>query len=362
MACEIVEKVRSVIGGGEHALHEPLLQGNEKAYVNEVLTSGHLSAGSWVARLEDLFADFLGARYAIAVVNGTCGLHAAIQTLPKKNIYRIPSLTFVATANAFSFGNNKVRFVEYDRYADCPVDVLGHPHFQITDIRDSSQALGSKIHGQYIGSRGTCIFSFNQNKIITGGSGGIITTDDEGIARELRRLVTTAKIEHSYKTAHDAVAYNYRMSDITAAILVAQMEQLPLILQAKRALAMQYKKVFGAAFWDEPAFVENPYQDINRDRSATSHSIVLQIPGMHQKREKPQSNFWLNAIKVPEDNLYADIEALRKEGIMAKPLYEPIHRLQPYKDCEHDDLRKTEKLVRETILLPSSPKLGLRYL
>ncbi len=327
---EIVEKVRSVIGNGRHLLHEPFLQGNEKAYVGEVLASGHLSAGSWVNRLEDFVADFIGARYAIAVTNATCGLHAMIAVLPKKEVYRIPSLTFVATANAFALGGNKVHFVEYLGYADCPVDILGHPHFQITNMRDSAQALGSKRYGRYVGSQGTCVFSFNQNKIITGGSGGMVVTDDEGIAREIRRLVTTAKIDHAYKTAHDAVAFNYRMSDVTAAILVAQMEQLPLILRAKRALAMQYKKVFGNDFWDEP--------------------------------EGAESNFWLNAIRVPENELYPSIEALHKKGILAKPLYEPIHCLSPYRDCVRDDLHRTEALVKKTILLPSSPRLGLKFL
>lgn len=327
---EILGKVRAVIGGGKHSLHEPLLQGNEKAYVGEVLASGHLSAGSWVARLEDYLADFIGARYAIAVTNATCGLHAMISVLPKRDIYRIPSLTFVATANAFAYGNHKIKFVEYLGYADCPVDVLGHPHFQITDMRDSSQALGSKRHGRYIGSQGTCVFSFNQNKILSAGGGAVIVTEDEGIAKEIRHLVTTGRIDHPYKTAHDRVAFNYRMSDVTAAILVAQMERLPLILKAKRALAMQYKKVFGNDFWDEPNGAE--------------------------------SNFWLNAVAVPEDELYANVEALHAAGIMAKPLYEPIHKLAPYKDCERDDMCKTEALVRKIILLPSSPKLGLKYL
>jgi perosamine synthetase len=327
---EIVEKVRSVIGGGKHLLHEPLIGENEAKYVKQVLDSGHLSAGPWVTKFEELLANFIGAKYAVAVMNATCGLHAMIMVMPKKNVYRIPSLTFIATANAFSYGNHKIHFVEYLSYADCPVDVLGHPHFQLSDMRDSAQALGSRRYGRYVGSQGTCVFSFNQNKILSGGGGAIITTDDEGIAKEIRHLVTTGKIEHAYKTTHDRVAFNYRMSDVTAAILVAQLEQLPLILKAKRALAIQYKKIFGADFWDEP--------------------------------EGAESNFWLNAVSVPEDELYMDIDALHVAGIKAKPLYEPIHRLKPYKDCPHDDLHRTEALVRKMILLPSSAKLGLKYL
>jgi perosamine synthetase len=330
MEAEIVQKVRSVIGSGKHLLHSPLIGENEAKYVKQVLDSGHLSAGHWAEKFEERLANFVGAKYAVAVMNATCGLHAMITVLPKKEVYRIPSLTFVATANAFSYGNHKIHFVEYDGYADCPVDVLGHPHFQVGGMRDCAQALGSKRNGNYIGSQGTCVFSFNQNKILSGGGGAIITTDDKAIAKEIRHLATTGKIEHAYKTAHDRVAFNYRMSDVTAAILVAQLEQLPLILRAKRALAMQYKKVFGDDFWDEPVGAE--------------------------------SNFWLNAVSVPEDELYVHIEALQAAGIQAKPLYDPINRLAPYKDFPCDDLWRTDKKVRETILLPSSPKLGMRFL
>jgi perosamine synthetase len=326
---EIVDKVRSVIGGGKHLLHTPLLAGKEAEYTKQVIASGHLSAGKWVSDFEDKFANFIGAKYAIAVMNATCGLHAMITVMPKKEEYRIPSLTFVATANAFAYGGHKIRFVEYDGYADCPVDFLGHPHFQLANMRDSAQALGSKRYGNYVGSQGTCVFSFNQNKVITGGGGGIVTTDDEGIAKEIRHLVTTAKIPHEYKTAHDAIAYNYRMSDLTAAVLTAQLEQLRYILTAKRALAMQYKKVFGPDFYDEPHDAE--------------------------------SNFWINAVRVPEDELYDAIEALHKVGIAAKPMYDGIHTLAPYKDCPRDPLHRTEKMIKTMILLPSSPHLGMAY-
>lgn len=335
---QIVEIVRSVIGGGTHLLHAPYLCGKEQEYVSKVIQSGHLSAGKWVTVFEDKLASFVGARHAIAVTNGTCGLHAAITVLYRdKKKLRIPSLTFVATANAVAYGGHEIEFVEHDTYGDVVVDVMGHPHFNIgCPLRDAAQALGSKRYGEYVGQTGTAVFSFNQNKIITTGGGGMVVTDDEDVAKAIRHLVTTARVDHPWETAHNAVAFNYRMSDVTAAIGVAQMEQLPIILQAKRALAMKYKEAFlsvkGVTFWDEA--------------------------------ENAKSNFWLNAIILEDESVLEPcLQALHGQGIQARPLWEPIHRLPMYAGCARDgSLDQTEKLARRVICLPSSPHLGMRYL
>lgn len=336
METKIIEAIRDVIDSGAHLLHQPYLEGKEQEYVRKVLASGHLSAGGWVDKFECDLAAFIGAKHCVAVTNATCGLHAIVTAMPKLDEYRMPSLTFVATANALAYGGNKIRFVEHYAYADVVVDLLGHPHFNVgSHIRDAAQALGSKRDGRYVGSVGTAVFSFNQNKIITGGSGGAIVTDDHELAKKIRHLVTTARVDHKWETSHNAVAFNYRMSDVTAAILCAQLEALPLILKAKRALAMKYKEAFsgvsGVTFWDEPSGC--------------------------------RSNFWLNAIRLEDESrLIPCLEALHKEGILTKPLYEPIHRLPMYADYPRDDLSKTEDLLKRTILLPSSPRLGMRFL
>ena len=337
---EIVEKVQSVIGKEPALLHAPWLVGNESNYARTVIESGHLSAGKWVDRFQDEFCERIGCKYAIAVVNATCGLHALYRNIYGEDKFGksrllMPSLTFVATANAAVLAGRTPYFTDIGDYSQVEVLFLGHPvvrnpRVNPPEIIDAAQALGTKYKGKYIGAEGICVFSFNQNKIITGGGGGMITTNDKGLADELKHVVTTAKINHPYKTAHDMVGFNYRMSDVTAAILCAQLENLTTIVAAKRALAKEYKKVFGEAFWGEP--------------------------------EGAESNFWLNAITVKPEDIYPSIEALQSAGIQAKPLYEPIHRLPAFKDCQHDNLDKTEALVTMTILLPSSPHLGVKYL
>lgn len=333
----IVQAVRKIAGEGKLLLHEPLFIGNESKYVQQVLESGHISAGPWVDRFEQQLAQFIDARYAIAVMNGTCGLHAVITAMSKgeKKQYRIPALTFVATANAVTYGGNTIKFVEYDTYCDIAVDVLGHGAFNTgAPIRDAAQALGSKRYNEYVGRTGTAVFSFNQNKIITTGGGGMIVTDDEALAKEIKHLVTTARVNHRWETSHNAVAWNYRMSDMSAALGVAQLEQLPRILKAKRALAEAYMHAFegmpGVKFWKEP--------------------------------EGAKSNYWLNSIILDDpDELEPTLEALHSNGIFARPLWQPIHQLPMYQDCERDPLTVTEDLYKRTICLPSSPKLGLVY-
>lgn len=330
-----IKDIRSVIGKGPHELHSPLLEGNEQKYMTMVLNSGHLAAGRWVDRFERELASFIGANHAIAVMNGTCGLHAAISVLPKIAEYRIPSLTFVATANAVSYGQNKIRFVEYNAYSDIAVDLLGHPHFNVgAMIKDAAQSLGSKLHNRYTGSQGTAVFSFNQNKIITTGGGGMVVTDNADVARNIRHLVTTARVQHKWETSHNAVAFNYRMSDMSAAVGVAQLEQLPTIIAAKRALAQKYIDVFSN----------------NKDVSP----II--------EEENMVSNYWLNAVKLKDPSyLEPTLEALHAEGIKARPLWQGIHSLPMYQHCARNDLAATEKMINSVICLPSSPKLGMRY-
>lgn len=331
----LVGAIRSVIGPGRHLLHEPLMIGNEEKYVKEVLASGHLSAGPWVERFEYEFAKLIGAKHAVAVINATSGLHAVITVMPKLAEYRIPSLSFVATANAVAYGGHKIRFVEFYTYCDVAVDFLGHPHFNVgAVIQDAAQSMGSKFHGSYTGSHGTAVFSFNQNKIITTGGGGMITTDNEAMAKELKHLVTTARVWHKWETSHNSVAWNYRMSDLSAAVGVAQLEQFSTILKAKRALGHKYIEVLSEVEGITP--------------------IV--------ERERTQSNFWLNAF-VLKDHTRRDevLDALHAEGILARPLWTPIHRLPMYSHCEKNDLTDTDAYWQSVICLPSSPKLGLQH-
>lgn len=331
----LIRAIRHVIGPGQHLLHQPLLQGNEEKYVKEVLASGHLSAGVWVDKFEKAFAARIGARHAVAVMNATSGLHAAVTAMPQLSEYRLPSLTFVATANALAYGGRAMRFVEYFGYCDIAVDILGHPHFCLgAPLRDAAQSLGTKWHDQYIGATGTAVFSFNQNKIISTGGGGMIVTDDAKLAQELRRLVTTARVWHKWECAHNAVAFNYRMSDVTAAIGCAQLEQLTPILAAKRALALKYIEVFSDIKGIKPII----------------------------EPAKAESNYWMNAITLDDPAMLQPVlEQLHAEGIQARPVPTPIHMLEMYRDTPRDDLKKTEEYHAKVICLPSSPILGMKY-
>lgn len=332
---KIISAIRHVVGAGEHLLHKPLLMGNEQKYVNEVLASGHLSAGGWVTRFEREFARYIGAKHAIAVMNGTSGLHAVVSIMPKLEAYRMPALTFVATANALAYGDNKISFVEYDSYTDIAVDILGHPHFNAgAMVRDAAQSLGSKINGRYTGSQGTCIFSFNQNKIITTGGGGMVTTDDDALAEEIKHRVTTARVAHPWETAHNAVAWNYRMSDLSAAVGVAQLEQLDTILIFKRALALKYIETFKNVGGIDP---------------------IVEPTGA-------ESNYWLNAVRLKDASMMEPIlEELHAQGIKARRMWTPIHMLPMYRSCQHADMRRTIDYFNTVICLPSSPALGMRY-
>lgn len=326
--------MRSVIGEGPHALHQPYLAGREQEYTAQVIASGHLSAGKWVERFENELAAFVGARHAIAVCNATCGLHVALVAAgyDDRFTHKIPALTFVATANAAYEARCGITFCEPED-ATLPVSILGRPLESTKGyVWDTAQALGTRG----IGNRSElAVFSFNQNKIITTGGGGAVTTNDGMMAGRLRHLVTTARIPHPWEVAHDNIAYNYRLSDLQAAIGCAQLEQLPLILKAKRALASRYIEAFrtvdGAKVWEEP-------------------------PGS-------ESNYWLVSILLnnPQE-LVPTLELLHSKGIQARRLPKPLHMLKMYKNCPRDDLSKTENLYARIICLPSSPKLGLQYI
>lgn len=321
MEQEIVHAVRSVIGDETANLHDPYLPETTKKYVLETIESGHLSAGIKVKRFEEMLCEITGAKYAVATCNGTCALYATLMCLGLTyGTIKIPALTFVATANAVAQTGMKPYFVEAEN-AHLPVDLLGNVSSARGIVRDSAQALGAKITG-------TRIYSFNQNKIVTTSLGGAVVTDDEGLAQEIFHRITTARIPHAYRIDHDNSGWNYRMADVSAAIGIAQLEIFPRIMNAKKALAQRYKEIF--------------------DR--------LGIKMM------PTENNWLNTIIVEPGKQISILEALHKAGYQARMLPTPLHFLKPYKNCPRDNLDRSIELWNRAICLPSSPKLGMRFL
>ena len=309
---DVVDFVRSMYGKeGLIPLHEPLFFGNEKKYLNECIDLAYVSSvGEFVDKFELKIAEYTGSKYAVATTNGTAALHIAllISDVNKGDEVITQPLTFVATCNAISYCGGMPIFVDVDKetmglspdslnnflkeYAiiknnQCinkktgkkikacvPMHTFGHPckiddikliceNYHIKLIEDASQSVGSFFRGQHTGTFGSVgVFSFNGNKIITGGGGGCIVTDDKVLADKAKHLSTTAKIPHKWDYGHDQIGYNYRMPNINAALLVAQLENLDQFLKNKRVTAMSYRDYFidkPTHFFEEPSNCKSNY-------------------------------------------------------------------------------------------------------
>jgi aminotransferase in exopolysaccharide biosynthesis len=357
-------------------LHEPKFLANEKKYLNECIDSTFVSSvGKFVDRFEDEFASYVGSKYAVATINGTSALHIALVGLGvcAEDEVITQALSFVATSNAISYTGATPIFVDVDLdtlglspYAlkefleqNCilengrcinkntkktikacvPMHTFGHPckideivdickEWGIIVVEDSAESLGSLYKNKHTGTFGTCgIFSFNGNKIITSGSGGVVVMDDEKLAKRLKHLSTTAKVAHRWEYVHDEIGYNYRLSNLNAALLVAQLEKLDEYLQNKRQVAYKYMEFFktldGVEFIKEPDFAK--------------------------------SNYWLNGIKV--QNKEKILEELNSNGIMSRPIWRLLSELDMYKDCQNDGLKNSKYLQKCVVNIPSSVRV-----
>ncbi|SVD32697.1 uncharacterized protein METZ01_LOCUS385551, partial [marine metagenome] len=292
---EVVEAIRRAIVEQEGAvvLHEPRFEGNEWKYVKQCLDTGWVSsAGAFVTRFEEELASFCGVERAVAVVNGTAALHASLHLLGVEagDEVLVPSLTFVATANAVAYlgaiphfvdvepstlGMDAHRLHEYLEQATettdrgcrnrrtgrriralIPMHTFGHPcdldglmavceRFGLAMVEDAAESLGSYYRGQHTGTFGKLgILSFNGNKVITTGGGGAILTNEVALADRAKHLTSTAKRSHQWEFSHDEIGYNYRLPNLNAALGVGQLEHLPEFLRRKRNLASEYRSSF----------------------------------------------------------------------------------------------------------------------
>jgi len=379
----IVKAIQSVTGrtGGSVPLHEPTLASREIELLRECVESGWVSSrGAFVERLERDLQYSTGAHHAIAVVNGTAALHVSLllSGVERDEEVLVPALTFVATANAVSYCGAVSHFVDSDeatlgmhtgklsdylsdisdiREEGCynrvtgrriaaavPVHTFGHPvdmdplldvcaKNRIPIVEDAAESLGSYYKGRHTGTIGRLgVLSFNGNKVVTTGGGGAILTSDNELAEKAIHITTTAKRPHAWLFYHDELGYNYRMPNINAALGCAQMEQLPIFLARKRALAERYRQAFkgvvGMRFVSEPDYA--------------------------------CSNYWLNAILLDNECAHMRDEILRKTheaGIMTRPAWTPMHRLPMYGDCPRMDLEVAENLSARLISIPSSATL-----
>lgn len=360
------------------ALHEPQFSGNEKKYLNECIDSTFVSSiGKFVDQFEAEFARTVGAKYAVATVNGTAALHVSLilSDVERDDEVITQALTFIATANAISYIGAKPIFLDVDLEtmglspkavkdflekhcvlsdgkclnrstgktikACVPMHTFGHPckideikqicdEWHIALVEDAAESLGSTYKNKHTGTFGRIgAFSFNGNKIITSGGGGVIVTDDEALAKRAKHITTTAKIPHKWEYAHDEIGYNYRLPNLNAALLCAQLEQLQGFLGNKRALAAEYKEFFKS---QNIRFIEEP--------------------------QDSRSNYWLNAILL--DNVKqrdAFLEYTNSNGVMTRTIWTLMNKLEMYKTCQHDALTNALYLEERVVNIPSSVRL-----
>jgi perosamine synthetase len=355
--------------------------GNELAYLQDCLESGRVSTtGEYVNRFESMLCDYTGAGHAIAVINGTAALHLCLKLVgvERGDEVLVPTLTFVATANAVSYCGATPHFVdsEENTLGVCPTKLsdhlsqisqlrsggcfnkktgariralvamhtFGHPvdldclaelceRYKLILVEDAAQSLGSFYRGKHTGNFGkAAALSFNGNKVVTTGGGGALLTNDAEAARLARHISTNARVQSaSGQSVYDQVGYNYRMPAINAALGCAQMEKLPEIISRKRALAERYRDsiagLTGVEFFQEPKFAK--------------------------------SNYWMNALLLDRDQAHLRNELLVQtatDGFSTRPVWTLMHKLKTYQECPRMCLEGAEELEQRIVTLPSEPQ------
>lgn len=374
---QFINEIKLTYGKDFVPLHEPTFSDKEIEYVTDCIKTGWVSSvGAYVNRFEENLAKFVGVKRAVAVVNGTAALHIALKVVgvEAEDEVLIPSLTFVATANAVSYlqaiphfvdvnketlGIDPIKLEQYLSHmaelrgdmlfnkktnrrikALVPMHTFGHPSmmdelvaicdkYKLMLVEDAAESLGSYYKGRHTGSFGkVSAISFNGNKIITTGGGGAILTDNEQLADYAKHLTTTAKLSHKWDYTHDEIGFNYRMTNISAALGCAQLEKINEFVFQKRELTKRYE------YW------------------------LTNLEGIKLFKEPidTQSNYWLQTLLISEHYDRDDVLAfLNEHGIMSRPIWTPMHELAMYRHCPSSDLTMTEQLKKKIINVPSTP-------
>ena len=356
-------------------LHEPKFIGNEKKYLNECIDSTFVSSvGRFVDEFEEKISNYTGVKYAIATSNGTSALHISLllANVEQNDEVITQPLTFVATCNAISYCGAQPVFIDVDRDtmglspsalryflennttiknnkcinnvtgkrigACIPVHTFGHPcrideikdicnQYNIFLIEDAAESVGSFYKDKHTGTFGQVgVMSFNGNKIITAGGGGCIITDDEALAKKAKYLTTTAKVPHKWDFNHDMVGFNYRMPNLNAALLVAQLENLDNFISSKRKLANAYEAFF----------------------NSTNYIFVKESMGS-------KSNYWLNSILLKNKQQRDEfLDETNSSSIMTRPIWTLMNKLSMFKNAQRGDLTNAEWLEQRVVNIPSS--------
>ncbi|WP_439582728.1 LegC family aminotransferase [Dyadobacter bucti] len=373
---KIVTFIKDQFPGKEFIpLHVPYFGGNEKKYVLDTIDSTFVSSiGAYVDKFEELICQITGSRHAVAIVNGTNAIHLAMivcGTKPNDEVLT-QALTFIATCNAISYTGAKPVFIDVDkdtmgmspsalsnfleknaekrsdgftynkntgrRISTClPMHTFGVPlridkiaaicsSWNIVLVEDSAESLGSTFNGKHTGTIGKAgAFSFNWNKTVTCGGGGVLITNDSELAKKAKHLSNQAKATHQWEFYHDETGYNYRMPNLNAALACAQLEQLFLFLENKRELAHRYQAFF------------------------TGIGIPVQ-----QEMPDSQANYWLNAIILSDfEERNAFLEFTNANGVMTRPIWQLMNSLPMFGECQHDGLQNSSWLVDRVVNIPS---------
>ena len=356
-------------------LHEPTFNGKEKEYLNECIDSTFVSSsGKFVDLFEKKVAEFTGAKHAIVTVNGTAAIQISLKLAGVESDDEVitQSLTFISTANAIKYCNASPIFLDVDKdtmglspaalrtflenetkqesghcinkktgkkiSACLPMHTFGHParieeiitlcaNYNIAVVEDAAESLGSYINRKHTGTFGLLgAISFNGNKVMTTGGGGMILTNDSEIAALAKHLTTQAKLPHAWEYNHDQIGYNYRMPNLNAALGCAQLEQLPNFLEKKRSLAEAYEEKLS--------------------------EIGLKFVS---ERKGTTVNFWLNAIILKDrEERDAFLQKTNEQKIATRPIWQLMNKLPMYQDCQTDGLKNAMWLEDRVVNLPST--------
>lgn len=373
---EIAAFIKELYPGKEFIpLHEPKFIGNERKYVIDAIDSTFVSSvGQYVNRFEQMMCEITGSKYAVATMNGTAALHTALIMAGVKQEDEVITqpLSFIATANAISYIGAKMIFIDVDRdtlglspkYLDyflahhaslnkegicinkntgkriaacVPMHTFGFPcrideiaeicvKYNIPLVEDAAESLGSKYKGRHTGTYGLLgAFSFNGNKLVTSGGGGCVVTNDETLAKLAKHITTTAKIPHPFEYVHDMIGYNYRLTNLSAALACAQLEQLDSFIKDKRNTAHRYQSFFDGKY-----------------------EVVNELPDSH-------ANFWLNAI-IMSDKQERDafLEFANRQNIGCRPIWQLLNKTPMFKDMHISSLHNSEWLEDRVVNVPSS--------
>lgn len=374
---DFIDFVREIYGAKKLIpLHEPKFIGNEKKYLNQCIDSTFVSSvGKFVDKFEKKIAKYTGAKYAIATTNGTSALHVSLMLAGVEQDDEVITqpLNFVASCNAISYCRAKPIFIDVDidtmglspsalksflekntiiKKNKCinkktkkiikacvPMHSYGHPcrideikqilkRHHIFLIEDAAESLGSFYKNKHTGTFGQLgTLSFNGNKIITAGGGGCIITNDKFLAKKAKHLTTVAKVPHKWDFSHDMTGYNYRMPNLNAALLVAQLENLKLFIKNKRKLAEVY----------EAFFLKVNYNFFKEPKNC-------------------KSNYWLNSIlfqnKQQRDKF---LEETNSNGVITRPIWILMNRLPMFKNSQCGNIKNSEWLFERVVNIPSNP-------